>query len=90
MTPTRDWFNFATDLVINGIYDIDKSVDDVLAACESEEKLEATLDTFLARYKEYVFMLSRKKFNCSTMIKYGGHILDTTEDEIIVRPDPKN
>ena len=52
MAPTGDWFKFATDLVTNGIEDLKKSVDDLLAACESTEKLEETLDTFLARCKE--------------------------------------
>ena len=49
LAPTGDWFNFATDLVTNGIDGLEKSVDDVLATCESAEDLERTLDTFLAR-----------------------------------------
>ena len=86
MAPTRDGFNYATELVINGIDDLEKYVDDVLAACESEEKLETTLDTFLARCEGHGVTLSRKKINCSTIIMYDGLILDTTANEMVVRP----
>ena len=59
LAPTGDWFIFNTDLVINGIDGLEKSVDDVLATCESAEELEKILDTFLARCKEYRVNLSR-------------------------------
>ena len=64
-------------------------MDDVLAACETEEKLEEVLDTFFTRCKDCGVTLSRKKFSCSTIIKYAGHILDTTANELVVRPDPE-
>ena len=47
------------------------------------------MNTFFARCKDHGVTLSRKKFNCSTIIKYGGHILDTTGEELVVRPDPE-
>ena len=49
LAPTGDWFCFATDLVTNGIPGLEKSVNDVLAACESAEDLENTLRTFLEK-----------------------------------------
>ena len=45
---------FATDLVTNGILGLEKSVDDVLAACESAEELESTLRTFLDKCKKHM------------------------------------
>ena len=89
MASTRDWFNYATDLVINGIDDLEKSVDDVLAACETEEKLEEVLDTICTRCKDHGVTLSKKNFSYSTIIMYGGHILDTTADELVVKPNPE-
>merc|ERR1711954_90620 len=89
LAPTGDWFCFATDLVTNGIPGLEKSLDDVLAACESAEKLENTLRTFLEKCKKHGVTLNRKKFKCSTMIKYGGHVLDTQGDELVVKPDPE-
>ena len=86
---TRDWFCFATDLVTNGIPGLEKSVDDVLAAYETAEELENTLRTFLEKCKKHGVTLSRKKFKCSTMIKYGGHVLDTQGNELVVKPDPE-
>ena len=75
--------------MINGITGLEKSMDDVLATCESAEELEKTLDKFLARCKEHGVTLSRKKFKCSTMIKYGGHMLDTQGKELVIKPDPE-
>ena len=89
LAPTGDWFNFATDLVINGIDGLEKSVDDVLSTCESAEELENTLIKFLDRCKKHRVTLSRKKFKCSTMIKYGGHMLDTQGKELVIKPDPE-
>ena len=79
LAPIGDWFNFATDLVTNGIVGLEKSVDDVLATCESAAELEKTLDTFLSRCKDHRVTISRKKFKCSTMIKY----------ELVIKPDPE-
>ena len=89
LVPTGDWFCFATDLVTNGIEGLEKSVDNVLANCESAEELEKTLDTFLARCKDHRVTLSRKKFKCSTLIKYWGHVLDMQGDELVIKPDPE-
>ena len=89
LAPTGDWFNFATDLVTNGIEGLEKSVDNVLATCESAEELESTLRTFLDKCKKHGVTLSRKKCKCLTMIKYGGHVLDTQGNELIVKPDPE-
>ena len=52
------------------------------------EELESTLRTFLDRCKKHGVTLSRKKFKCSTMINYGGHMLDTQGEDLMVRPDP--
>ena len=62
LVPMGDWFCFVTDLVTNGIPGLEKSVDDVLAVCESAEELETTLRTFLDRCKKHGVTLSRKKF----------------------------
>ena len=70
LAPMGNWFNFATDLVTNRIKKLDKSVDHVLAAYESAEQLEETMDTFFARCKEPGVTLNQKKFICSTIIKY--------------------
>ena len=89
LAPTGDWFCFATDLVTNGIEGLEKSVAYVLATCESAEELEKTLYTFLSRCKQHGVTLTRKKFKCSTMIKYGGHLLDTQGKELVIKPDPE-
>merc|ERR1711954_529223 len=89
LAPMGDCFCFATVLVKNGIPGLQKSVDDVLAACESAEDLENTLRTFLEKCKEKGVTLSRKKFKCSTIIKYRGHVLDTQGNELVVKPDPE-
>merc|ERR1711954_376046 len=89
LAPMGDWFCFATDLVTNRIPGLEKSVDNVLAACESAEDLENTLRTFLEKCKKHGITLSRKKFKCSTMIKYRGHVLDTQGNELVMKPDPE-
>ena len=89
LAPTGEWFCFATNLVTNGILGLEKSVDDVLAACESAEELESTLRTFLDKCKKHGVTLSQEKFKCLTMIKYGGHVLDTQGNELVVKPDPE-
>ena len=64
-------------------------MDDMLATCESAEELENTLRTFLDSCKKHGVTLTRKKFKCSTMIKYGGHMLDTQGKELVIKPDPE-
>merc|ERR1711954_35317 len=89
LAPMGDWFCFVTDLVTNGIPGLEKSVDNVLATCESAEELENTLIKFLERCKKHGVTLSRKKFKCLTMIKNGGHVLDTKGKELVIKPDPE-
>ena len=75
-------------MVTNGIEGLKKSVDNILATCESAEDLEGTLDMLLEKCEEHGVTLSRKKFKCSTMIKYGEHVLDKPGEDLVVRPDP--
>ena len=51
--------------------------------------MEEVLDTICTRCKDHGVTLSKKNFSYSTIIMYGGHILDTTADELVVKPNPE-
>ena len=87
MKPSGDYFNFVTDKTISKIEGLQKSVDDVLAQGRDNPDIEDKLDRFFAKCKEYNVILSPKKFQASTLIKYGGFIIQSEGQKVEILPD---
>ena len=49
--------------------------------------IEDKLDRFFAKCKEYNVILSPKKFQASTRIKYGGFIIKSEDEKVEILPD---
>ena len=88
LAPMGDWFNFATDLVINGIEGLEKSVDDVLATCESAEEPRENFGHVSCKVQRTWGHSQQKEVQVFNNDKIWQHVLDTHGEDLVVRSDP--
>ena len=88
LSPSGERFNIGTDPLSEGLENVLKLVDDVLFQAASPEKLEKKLDKFFAKCREMNVKISEKKCKATTRVKFGGCVLDTSEDADIPNAVP--
>ena len=86
MNPSGDYWNAASDKIIEGNTKAEKMVDDILVQGENLEQLIESTRQILLKCREIGITISRKKFNIARKVNFVGYEISDTG----IRPDPKN
>ena len=78
-----------SDALVVGLDNVYKSVDDFLFQAESIDDLEVLLRKFFNNCRDENVQLSEKKFKASLQLVFGGTLIDTSEGEILFRPEER-
>ena len=87
VSPSSDWFNNFTNVLVNDLGGLFKSVEDVLAGGETLEELDSVLSAFFERCKEHRVKMSTKMYKTGEVIKFSRQKINTKSDSVKIEID---
>ena len=88
MRDSSDHFCARTDEIVRDIPGVQKMVDDALGASSGFPDLLTNLYTLFLQFKKNNVVISVDKFLISNKVPFGGIMLDASEGDLKIYPDP--
>ena len=82
LSPSGDIFNIRTAQMIEGIPGVHKSIDDVLVEAKSKKEMYVKLFQIFSNCRRDGIILHPDKFKLGTRVKFGGFVLDCTDQSV--------